>query len=349
MGEAEEEVGKAMKVLMFSRLYKPHVGGVERHVENLCRVLTGKGYEISIITEAHDDYLEKEETIDNVKVTRIKYPKIKYLSPIFIWIELLKNIKIIRQADIVHIHDIFIWYLPFRLLFPFKKVYITFHGYRSYPIKETAIILQKIAEHMTRANICIGDFIPKWYGTNADLVSYGAVDLKKFRQKGEKITYDAVFSGRLADLTGIMTYLKAVEILRKEGYKFRLVVLGDGKYKNQAERLADAKGFVEDPSSFFNKSRYAFVTGYLAILEAFASNKLVFAVYDNPLISDYLGLTPFSKWIEISDNPRGLAKKIKTYIENPGKEEKKIKKAHSWVRKQTWEKMAKNYIKLWKQ
>jgi hypothetical protein len=39
------------------------------------------------------------------------------------------NRDLIKEADIIHCHDVFFWYLPFRFLFPQKKVYIPFHGY----------------------------------------------------------------------------------------------------------------------------------------------------------------------------------------------------------------------------
>lgn len=67
----------------------------------------------------------------------------------------------------------------------------------------------------------------------------------------------------------------------------------------------------------------------------------------NPLREDYLKMTPFSKWMVISNDPEELADKVEYYIKNPKKAQKKIDAAYRWVKKQTWSKMADNYEKLW--
>ena len=68
--------------------------------------------------------------------------------------------------------------LPFRFLCPTKKVYTTFHGYEgnSIPTKK-AILMHKISEKLSNGNICIGDFLEKWYGTKATYISYGATEI----------------------------------------------------------------------------------------------------------------------------------------------------------------------------
>src|SRR4030042_695439 len=336
-----------MEILFLTKLYEPHVGGVERHIREVARYLS-KDNRLTVITEKFDKTLKSKEIIDNIKVIRFVYPRIKFIGILFIWMWFFRNRKLISDTDIIHIHDVFIWYLPFRFLFPKKPVYITFHGYSSYPLKRIEIFFQKIAQRLTNGNICIGNYIKKWFGTKPNKISYGAVDLKKFNQKILKIfKYDAIFSSRLDEQTGILIYLDALEILRTKGIKFELVVLGDGRYREEEKRYAIAKGFVVDPSPYFKKSRYAFVSRYLAILEAFANKKLVFAVYDNPLKEDYLKMTPFVKWIIIEEDPQKLAIKIEYYMRNPEISKEMIDQAYRWVRNQTWKKMAGEYLSLW--
>jgi glycosyltransferase involved in cell wall biosynthesis len=335
-----------MNVLFLSRFYYPHVGGVEKHVEAIAKKLAKNGCEISVVTEKHDKNLKEEENVGATKVYRFEYPKIKYFGLFFIWFWLFKNRKLIEQSDIVHCHDVFIWYLPFRFLYPNKPVYTTFHGYESYPIKKSAILVRKITEKLSWGNICIGDFIRKWYGTKPTFVSYGAVDIEKFKPSKGKNLYDAFFLSRLDVQTGILTYLDAVEEIRKK-IPFKFVVLGDGVYKKQAEKTAIALGFKENPAKYVRESRFAFVSRYLAILEALASKKLVFAVYDNPIKYDYLAMAPFAKWIVIEKDPVKLAEKVLFYTKNPEKAEEMINSGYEWTRKQTWEKMEEMYLKLW--
>ena len=335
--------------MMLSRLFLPHVGGVERHIDSISKELAERGFDIILITEKHDFGLKPIEKIGPVKILRFNSPKVKYLGLLIIWFQLFRlYYEEIKKADIVHIHDVFIWYLPFRLLFPRKPVYITFHGYESYPIGKVAILQRKIAEKLTRGNICIGDFMKRWYGTKPTIVSYGAVDLSKFRPDNKsKYKYDAIFSSRLDEQTGIDVYLKAVKEIQKTYPGFKFLVLGDGKYRKEAQENAISLGFVEDPSSYFKQSKFAFVSRYLAILEAFAAKKLVFAVYDNPVKRDYLKMAPYKDWIVIEKDYKKLAKKAEFYLNNPKKAKVMVEKAYGWVQDQTWGKMADNYEELW--
>ena len=118
-----------MKILFFSRLFYPHIGGVEKHVLEISRLLIKKGHKVCIITEKYENNLKSQEVIEGIDVYRIDIKnKSKKLS---VWSWLFKNVNLIKDADVVHCHDVFFWYLPFRFLFPFKKVYTTFHGYES--------------------------------------------------------------------------------------------------------------------------------------------------------------------------------------------------------------------------
>ena len=337
-----------MNIVFLTRFYKPHVGGVERHVEEVGKQLLKLGYDVKVITTRYDSNLKNKEKIKGIEVLRFQQPKIRFFGLIYTWIWLITKIRLFRDCDIVHIHDVFIWYLPLRLILTRKRVFITFHGYPDYPIPKQALFFQRIAQNLTEGNITIGRFIEKWYGTKSDIVSCGAVELKKFKpDKKNKYEYDALFSSRLDDQTGILTYLDAVKIIRKKGIYFKILVLGDGKYKKQADEIANTKGWVADPSKYYNRCQFAFVNRYLGVLEAFASKKLVFAVYDNPLKKDYLYMTPFEKWIIIENNPKNLAEEIIYYKNNKKKSDEMVRKAYRWVQSQTWEKMAKHYLNLW--
>lgn len=338
-----------MNVLMISKYYFPHVGGVEKHLRNINSNLNKKGYKVKVITEKYDNKLENNEVIEDVEVFRFPIIKFKIIGLLLIWIRLMNFISIIKNSDIIHIHDVFIWYLPFRFIFPNKKVYVTFHGYESYPVKTSAIILRKISELLSNGNICIGRFIEKWYKTKATLVNYGAVDLNKFKPDNKKhYEYDAIFIGRLDDQTGILTYLEAVKIIRKTKTDFQLLTIGDGKYIRESKETSTCLGFKDKPEKYLNKANFAFVSRYLSILEAFAAKKMVFAVYDNPIKKDYLLDTPYKEWIVIERSPEKLAKKVEYYLDNPDKAKILVNRAYSWVKNNTWENLTNIYIDLWK-
>ena len=335
-----------MKILFFSRLFYPHIGGVEKHVLEISRLLIKKGHKVCIITEKYENNLKSQEAIEGVDVYRIDIKnKSKKLS---VWSWLFKNVNLIKDADVVHCHDVFFWYLPFRFLVPFKKVYTTFHGYESYPLKSKNILMHKIAEILSMGNICIGDFIKKWYGTKPTYMTYGGVNIATSDKRQATSENSAVFIGRLDEQTGIRTYVNAVKQIRKKIPDFKFAIIGDGKLKKEINKNFKVLGFQKNPEKYFSEYNFAFVSRYLSILEAMKARKLVFAVYDNPLKEDYLRLAPFSKYIIISNSPSQLTSKVHYHIDNPKKKEKIIEGAYSWVKKNTWYEMTNTYLKLWK-
>ncbi len=359
-----------MTVLFLTRLFYPHIGGVEKHVIEISKRLVARGHKVIVVTEYSSTVIARiptksgdeaisinreKEVIHGINIYRINGGKEGRLKKFRIWKRLWKLRKLIKESNIVHCHDVFFWYLPFRFLYPRKPVFTTFHGYESYPVSRGAIIIRKISEKLSLGNICIGDFIKKWYGTKPDYVSYGAVDIPHLSLRGEHDNArrsnlsqpSALFIGRLDDQTGIQTYNEVFKALRKKYPEFKFLIVGDGPCKNSIDKRAKAVGFQKNPEKYFQDHHFAFVSRYLSILEAMAAKRLVFAVYDNPVKEDYLKMAPFAKFIIIENNARSLAYQVEKIINNPDIEQEMIKKAYEWVKKQTWEEMVKTYTKLW--
>ena len=272
-------MSEAMKVLMMTRLYWPHVGGVEKHVEKITEILKKK-HQITIVCEKHDPKLPDYENDRGVIIYRIGGSD-KWA----IWKWWFRHLNLINDADIIHIHDVFFWFLPFRLPYWFKKVFITFHGWEGiYPLPRKNIIVRKFSEWMANGNICVGEFIKKYYGTKSDYVIYGAAEKIKYPKVKRQ---GAIFVGHPDTDQGLDYYKR---LARKMKVKLDI--------------------FTDDPDAgkYFYKYKYAFVSGYLSILEAMAQNTPVFTHYDNPLKYDYLNMTPFKDknfkipvWLEVAD------------------------------------------------
>lgn len=331
-----------MTICFLTRLFYPHIGGVERHIFELSKELVKKGHTVTIISEKTKGTPRKIKGVIQYQIPAGSDNRFKKFR---IWRWILKNKKIILQSDIVHCHDVFYWYLPLRFLFPFKKVFTTFHGYESYPIRKKAIIVRKISELLSAKTICVGAFMKKWYGANPNKIIYGGVHVQASRIQ---CSPSALFVGRLDDQTGILEYVKAFEIISKKYKKFKFGVAGTGvmekKLKNSRIKIL---GAVKEPERMFGSYHFAFVSRYLAILEAMAAKRLVFALYDNPLKKDYLEMSPFKKYIRIFNSSENLAKDVGYFLTHE-KEEKEIAgKAYDLVKKMTWEKMTDTYLSLW--
>jgi len=355
-----------MKVLFLTRSFYPSIGGVEKHILELSKVLIAKGHKISVITEKpysnnyhsdlSNDNLEGE--IFGIKIYRINVGKDDWFKKFRIWKEFFKNINLFFSADIVHCHDVFFWYLPFRFIFPFKKIYTTFHGYEgnNMPTKK-AIFMHKIAEVLSNGNICVGDYLKKWYGTKPTIVIYGAINVPKNLsiQKPSKDIKNVLYIGRLEEEAGILTYLKTLKTLKDLGVNLKLTVLGDGVQKKQAQKYSLKnnlnvifKGFVKEVYDYLLDADIVFTSRYLGTLESFVFKKFVFCIYNNEIKKDCFRMSPFEKFIVLQKDPKSLAEEVLKYIKNPNLYYEKITKVNKWVVAQTWENLANQYLKLWK-
>jgi len=338
---------KSKDILFFARLFYPHIGGVEKHVYRLSQELLKKNYKVTVVTELYDKNLPLSETINGITIKRIPIGKSEKNKKFLIWKWMIKNRTYIKSFEIVHIHDVFFWILPITLGFNKSKIFITFHGYEGYPVRIGSKIQRKIAQKYCAASLLVGEFIKKWYGINSDFVTHGGVDLPKKPVKYDSNPISALFWGRIDELSGISIYYSAFKLLKKKYKNFSFAVIGDGEY---AKKMKDVpiSPFKSDISSDLNNARFAFVSGYLSILEALIRKKVVFAVFNNPLKHDYLKNSPFADFIEICSNEEELFERVSYYIENPDQEKKKHEAGFSFAKRQTWEALSNIYLKIWK-
>ena len=358
---------RIMNILFFSRLFYPHIGGVEKHVLEISKILVKKGHSVIVLTEQYEDKLPTKDQIDGIKIIRINNGKDNWFKKFRVWKNLWKYRELIKKSDIVHAHDVFFWYLPFRFLYPSKKVFTTFHGYEGNKIPGfKSKLIHKIAEKLSKGNICVGDFLKKWYGTKPDYVTYGAVEIPNHKSQitnkykiqntrldsAKRAKFKILFIGRLEEETGIMEYLKALKILKEKGYEFQLKVLGDGTLKRKAEDFsrvnkinAEFKGFVGNVENYLPEAVFIFTSRYLGILEALAYKKFVFAHYNNEIKKDYLEMAPFSDFISISKNGEEISKELINFINH--KKTINTKNGYNWAKDKTWKSMASLYLRLW--
>lgn len=279
-----------MKILFLAHYYWPHIGGVERHVSGVTNNLKLKtNNKITILTSKYDRKLKNTETKDSIKIIRFKYPHIKFIGLLYIWFWLWKNRNLLKKADIIHIHDVFIWYLPFRFIYPKKKIYLTIHGGPAeWPIPLKNKLLVKLAAKLSTGIICVGDFIPKHFGIKPDYVIYGGVDSTiKLKNQKEKLI---IFLGRLEKDAGIYEFLEKIKNLKNCKIEF----VGDGSLRNICEKYGVVHGFC-NPTPFLEKASICFAGGYLSALEALNYQCDLWTGAKTPIKKDYWKKFPYKK------------------------------------------------------
>lgn len=286
-----------MKILFLSRLSWPHIGGVEKHVYELSHVLEKKGENVKVISE-------KE----------INPPHIKLIGLLYIWFWLFINRKLIESADVIHCQDVFIWYLPFRFLYPKKKVYITIHGLEwDRPLNPISLWQKRLALQYSTGSIGVGKFLEKYIGKKFNVITYGAAGTSRYFAEN-KDKNRIVYVGRLEENTGLLEFLKWLKTSREE---YKVDFVGDGRLKEKCEIFGTVHGFG-DPAQYYKNAKYCVPGGYLAALEALSAGCEIKLYWSDKVKEDYWKMSPF------------MDKDVKV-----------------WARSQTWEKLADEYIGLY--
>lgn len=331
-------------ILFVTQFYYPHIGGVEKHVSQISRQLLTRKNSITILTEQYDNSLPLTEIIDGVSVIRIPIGNSKFLKKFYIWKWIFFHFDTIRDAKIIHVHDVFYYLLPFRLFIFSKKIFMTFHGYEGFPVKKRWVISRKIAETLTAGNICVGDFMKKWYFTKPTKIIYGAVSTTKL--KNIRNAQSAVFFGRLDDQTGILEYVAAYKKIKKIYPKFKFTVVGEGNLRQKLPKDIKTLPFTHKTEEYISNNRFIFVSRYLSILEALIQKREVIAVYDNPIKKDYLMMSPFKEYISVAGNSGDIARIVLNKLKNKHNGAQ-LGKGYEFARQLSWQNLAKIYLKLW--
>lgn len=347
-----------MNVLFLTRRFYPYIGGVETHVMEVSKALIEKGHKVTICTEEPDSSKEIKNIPNNfsekngINIVRIKTGKDNRNKKFRIWKELWKIKPEFEKADVIHCHDVFFWYLPFRFLYPNKKIYTTFHGYETkFPPSKKAIVLRKVSEYLSYGNLCIGEYIQKWYGTKADYVLYGGVNQIKEQRtkiKSKNIKLNIIFIGRLEKDLGVSIYIRALQKLKTTDIQYEFQSYGDGSLRKKLSRIGKVHGFVKNPELAINGADIIFCSSYLSILQALILKKTVIAVYENPLKEDYLKNSPFANSIFICKNPDEVVDVIFSIKNSPWKNKTMLENGYKWAKGQSWEKVSATYLSLWK-
>lgn len=332
-----------MKALFLTRLYHPHIGGVEIHTQNVIQSLRKKGFHFAVVTSQHDSSLIETEVYQNIPIYRI--PREHLTSKLRLWSWFNDHKDLFQDVDLIHAHDIFWWYLPFRFLDPTKPIFTTFHGWEGvFPPSINAKLLRRLATQLSSGTIQVGDYIKRWYGTYSSYTTYGGTTHKPSTSHSRQ---KLLVFGRLSHDNDLNIVIKALSIIKEELPTLGITFLGDGELAAQASSVGSVVGFQETTAPYLAKSAFVFSSSYLSILDSQASGSDVFSVFGNPLKEDYLNSSPFAKYLSISDSPEKLAASFLDHYYHPKKYEKKRLEAQRWALTQTWDKVADVYLKLW--
>jgi glycosyltransferase involved in cell wall biosynthesis len=208
--------------------------------------------------------------------------------------------------------------------------------------------------------MAVGDFIPKWYGTRSDIISYGGVDVSRYAAVAEqspiwRLPLRVAYLGRFDADTGVRELINAAKTYYTgTGRKLDLHLFGSGNlHREIAARTAEdgmsltINAPVTDTSIVLRDFPIVFASGYLSILESFCAGRIVFSYYNNLLREDYLRLHPTAGSMFVCGSADEVVRGISECVKDADAVESRCETAWRWARLQSWDALAARYIQLW--
>jgi len=251
-----------MNIALVSHLaFPPYIGGVEKYVYNIAKILTMHGNNVEIFSTNPQDSLNKDEYIDQIHYHRylsISPFKIYYFSP-----SLQTDLFLLKNFDIVHANA----YGTFPVLasalakgnnnlplivqphFAAPRVSKVLHqvygptlGKYVFDICDKVILVSQaeltflpMLNQYTRKSVCIPN------GVDFEIIDpyYSGGKLKDFN------SLNIVCVSRLEKNKGVQHVLYLLNNL-KDLYPFHLDVIGEGSYRHELEQITKRLGLNEE-------------------------------------------------------------------------------------------------------
>ncbi len=339
-----------MKLIHITFHFYPHIGGIEKHVQKVIKLLDARGHEVIVITADFTGKLAPEELYGNVRVMR--FPATR--SPLRVKFWFMRQGLLLRSADAVHVHTSHLFDFLNQWITPSRRLVYTAHGWGGkYPIPQESILTTQRCVSRVAKLVCVGEFIGKWNDVRPDVVTYGAVEVSNVRLS-KKCSGQICMLGRLANDTGSVVFAQGIRMYAEKFDSVKVVVCGDGTLTKDIQNLLDHpkidmefRGFVENAEEAVAASPVTMTSGYLGILEALALGSIVLSVADNPVKEDYLSLSPMAKYIYIARSSNDVAEFLCRTLNDTSTRRQQTDEGRQLARSQTWNLLVDQYEKLY--
>lgn len=257
------------RILVFAAYYYPHIGGYEKNIHELNKRLAQKGFEIDVVT-CNTDKASTNEELDGIRIHRLPtwnipggtYPIPKPTPATF---KILRHL-FKENADLVNTQTRFFLTSFLGLVFAKIKRVPLVHTERG---TRHSVTQNKLVEAIGKAyDHTIGSLIVKSASTNIGVsqaacgfakhlgakntfVIPNGIDTNIFRKvetslrKQLGLDCDTVitFVGRIIYAKGTHDLIAAfAKVKEQTPAKLKLLIVGDGPYRKELERLAQKSG-----------------------------------------------------------------------------------------------------------
>lgn len=252
-----------MNILQLTAHFRPNIGGVETHLNDLCKALIKKGFNILVLTyrplqtSAKWKMFEKEDSLEIIRIPWIpnlfyKFVKMPFLEFIYLLPGLfvfIPYILLTKRIDVIHAHGLVSGFVGvfWGKLFN-KKVIISTHSIYHFPKK--GLYKEFVKWIFNNATFCLGlsqqaKAEIKVLGIADNKVNNFTywIDLEKFKKVanaknilGWEKKFVVLFVGRLVKEKGIK---QLVEASHTWDANINLVIIGSGPEEEYVRRQSN--------------------------------------------------------------------------------------------------------------
>lgn len=243
-----------LSICQVSAAYYPYPSGLSEHVHHLSRALCRRGHQVEILTTAFGS-----ETIPEANVTRFGraflLPANKSYATVPLGWNMSGRVKSYLQQhtfDIVHLHGILPPEISFWALHHSRAVnVVTFHSVGFRTSRLAALLCrtvlrrwnQRLHGRIVESQAALR-FTRPYFPGEYRVIPPG-VDIERFRSKQGPVGATILFVGRLDERKGLTVLLRALPEVRKAISGVRLVVVGRGPMRDEAQRIVRRLGIQE--------------------------------------------------------------------------------------------------------
>jgi glycosyltransferase involved in cell wall biosynthesis len=248
----QREPGSRVSVLHVGKFYPPHAGGMETHLETLCRAL-GKTMDVRALV-ANDTRRDEDSIIDGVSVSRLAIDF--HIAGAPVCIGMARQLRR-SNADIVHVHVPNPASVLAVLASGYKgKLIVTWHS-DVVRQRRLARIFAPIQRRFLGKCSAIIASSPNYVESSSDLARFRdrcqvvpfGIDVDQFRRVDREAvkTVRDRYPGPLLLSVGRLVYYKGFEYLIRAMKEVRatLLIVGEGPLRPSLEQEARAAGVAE--------------------------------------------------------------------------------------------------------
>ncbi|MBT2639687.1 glycosyltransferase family 4 protein [Bacillus sp. ISL-39] len=319
-----------------------HIGGAERHVVDLSRILQSKGLLVEVVSSG--GILEKELAKSKIRHVTLDVNKKNPLH--FKTILLLRKLLKLGNYDIIHIHAVMPTILCWLASFGLRcRIVVTVHGLEASNYSFAGRILSRLSNRVIAVSRGIyHDLLKGGMDKNKLAIVHNGIDTNKFAPCSIKTEYQTVFIGavgRLSPEKGHQYLFRAISHLKSRDIK--CFIIGGGALEKELKELAESlqvadkiviTGFVSDVQSAIEQMDIMVMPSLreglpIALLEAMSMGKAVIASEVGG-IPDVITHNKTGLLVRAA-NVKELAAAIEYMLDKPARRRALGKEAHQYI------------------